>query len=231
MDDKPKQEMISYYDERAQEYDEIYLGKGPAIPDTVAYKNDVTKIREVVSAFGRDHLIDIGCGTGFWLPYYARNCSRITLIDQSEKMLLECKRRVDKLRLKYKCHFVQGDFLEVSFENRLFESALAGFFVSHLSLELEQAFFVKLKRILKPNGRLMLIDSAWSRKRQQYRRKESKQERVLKDGRPFTIYKRYFDKSDIEEMFMRYRFKLESYYMGDVFLAVTGENHANEETI
>lgn len=224
MDDKLIQEMMSYYNERAQEYDKIYSGKGPAIPDTVAYKNDVTKIREMVSAFGRDHLMDVGCGTGFWLPYYARNCSGITLIDQSEKMLSECKRRVDKLGLKHKCRFVQGDFFEVTFENCLFESAFAGFLLSHLSLELEQTFFVKLKKVLKPNGQLMFIDSAWSRKRQQYRRKESKQERVLRDGRTFTIYKRYFDKSDIEEMSMRYRFKLEPCYIGDVFLAVIGEN-------
>ncbi len=106
MDDKLKQEMMSYYDERAQEYDEIYIGKGPAIPGSAAYKNDVTKISEMISAFGRGHLIDIGCGTGFWLPHYARNCSRITLIEQSENMLSECRRRVDKFGLKGKCHFL-----------------------------------------------------------------------------------------------------------------------------
>ncbi len=87
------------------------------------------------------------------------------------------------------------------------------------------SFFVKLKKILKPNAELMFIDSAWSRKRQQYRKKEGMQERVLNDSSIFTIYKRYFDKSDIEEMFEKYRFKLESFYMGDVFLAVIGENH------
>jgi len=61
-------EMMSYYDERAREYDEIYLGKGPAsIPDPIAYKNEVTKISRIVSTFGRGHLIDVGCGTGFCL--------------------------------------------------------------------------------------------------------------------------------------------------------------------
>jgi len=82
MNEKLKKEIISYYDERAEEYDEIYGGKGPAIPDSDAYKNDVTKIKQMVSEFGRGHLIDIGCGTGFWLPYYAQNCSQITLIEQ-----------------------------------------------------------------------------------------------------------------------------------------------------
>jgi ubiquinone/menaquinone biosynthesis C-methylase UbiE len=225
MDDKLKQSMMSYYDKRAPEYDEIYLGKGPALPDPLAHKNDLTKISQVASAFGRGHLVDIGCGTGFWLPYYARNCSRITLIDQSEKMLSECKRRVDQLGLKDKCHFVQKDFFKPTFENCLFESALVGFFISHLSLEIERSFFAKLKKILKSNAQLMFIDSAWSRIRQQYRQKEGLQERSLNDGRIFTIYKRYFDKSDIEGMFERYGFKLESSYMGDIFVAVIGENH------
>ena len=217
--------MMSYYDERAREYDEIYLGKGPAsIPDPIAYKNEVTKISRIVSTFGRGHLIDVGCGTGFWLSYYARNCSRITLIDQSENMLLECKRRTENLGLKDKCCFVEGDFFEVTFRNCIFDSAIVGFLISHLSLELEQSFFVKLKKILKPNAQLMIIDSAWSKKRQQYRKKESIQKRVLNDGRIFTIYKRYFDNSDIEEMFKRHLLKLESSYIGDVFLAVIGEN-------
>lgn len=218
-------ETISYYDERAEEYEEIYLGKGPAIPAPDAYKNDVTKISEMVLSFGRGHLIDIGCGTGFWLPYYAQNCSRITLVDQSEKMLSVCKRRVDKLGLKGKCHFVQGDFFEVTFEGYLFDSAFVGFFISHLTPTIERVFFKKLKRILKSGGQLMVIDSAWAIKRQQYRKKEGLQKRVLNDGRIFTIYKRYFDKFDIEEMFERYHFELELFYIGDVFLAVTGENH------
>lgn len=223
MDDDLRQDMASYYDERAQEYDEIYLGKGPAIPDPVAYEKDVKKITEMVSEFGRGHLIDVGCGTGFWLPYYAPNCSQITLLDQSKKMLSECKRRVDKLGLKDKCNFVRGDFYEVNFEGCSFESASVGFFISHLTLEQEQSFFVKLKKILKPNRQLMLIESAWSSKRQQYRKKEGTQERVLNDGRKFTVYKRYFDRADIEGIFERYRLKLQSYYMGDVILAAIGE--------
>jgi ubiquinone/menaquinone biosynthesis C-methylase UbiE len=196
-----------------------------AIPEPDIYKNDVKKISDMASTFGKGHLIDIGCGTGFWLPYYEQNCSRITLIDQSEKMFSECEKRVDRLGLKHKCHFMQGDFFEITSRNSSFDSAVVGFFISHLSLELEEAFFVKLKKILKPNARLMVIDSAWSRKRKQHRKKEGLQKRVLNDGRMFTVYKRYFDKSDIDEMFKKYLFKLESSYIGDVFLAVIGKNH------
>ncbi|MGQ4914478.1 MAG: hypothetical protein ACP6IU_06955, partial [Candidatus Asgardarchaeia archaeon] len=60
-----KQELMVYYDERAYEYDEIYQGRGPAIPDSDVYKNDVEKIKEIVSAFGKGYLIDVGCDTCF----------------------------------------------------------------------------------------------------------------------------------------------------------------------
>lgn len=215
---------MSYYDARAEEYDEIYMGKGPALQDPTSYKKDVGRICRMISIFGRGHLIDIGCGTGFWLPYYARNCSQITLLDQSQRMLLECRRRIMSLGVEEICRLVQEDFFKATIEDFLFDSAIVGFFVSHLSSELEQLFFRKLKKILKPNGSLMLIDSAWSKKRGQFRKKEGVQERALNDGRTFTIYKRYFDKSDVKEMFKRHHFKLDSYYMGDLFLAVRGKN-------
>jgi len=224
MDKKFKEEMITYYDERAGEYDEVYLGKGPAIPDPIAYRNDVSKIRTIALKFGRGHLIDIGCGTGFWLPYYEQNCLKITLLDESEKMLSECERRISKLGLEDKFYFIQGDFFKVKMENSVFDSAIIGFFISHLSRGEEENFFKKLKKILREDGRVMLIDSAWSKKREQYRKKEGIHERTLNDGRKFTIYKRYFDRSNIERMFKKYLLGLESLYIGDVFLVAVGKN-------
>ncbi len=224
MDEELQRGMISYYDERSREYEEIYSGKGPGIPDPALYKSDVEKITRIVSALGNGRLIDIGCGTGFWLACYAPNCSQITLIDQSEKMLLECRKKLDELGLKGKCRLVKGDFLEVTLDDCLFDSALVGFLVSHLSLEKEQALFIKLKKILKPQAKFIFIDSAWTMKRRPYREKEGLLRRTLNDGRTFSIYKRYFNKSDVEALFQKYRFKLESLYMGDVFLVGTGNN-------
>ena len=69
----------------------------------------------------------------------------------------------------------------------------------------------------------MLIDSVWNERRQQYREKEGIQERVLSDGRLFRIYKRYFEKPDVEEMLERYDFRMESCYVGDALIAAVAE--------
>jgi len=217
-------EMMSYYDTRAPEYDEIYIGKGPAsIPDPDLYRKETEIISKVVQGYGQGHLIDIGCGSGYWLSHYGNNPLRIALLDHSEKMLSQCRKRVRSLRLEDRCYFIQGDFFEATLDENSFDSALIGFFISHLSLNLQRTFFSKLKRILKDNGQLMIIDSAWSSQRMRTRKKEGMQKRTLNDGRAYALYKRYFDKSDIESMFKRYRLRLKSCWTGDAFLVAQGE--------
>jgi ubiquinone/menaquinone biosynthesis C-methylase UbiE len=216
--------LTQYYDERAEEYDEIYKGQGPAIPDSNVYKKDVLEIIKIISKFGKGYLIDIGCGTGFWIPYYEKNCDAIVLVDDSNKMLYECKKRVKELGIESKCHFTKGDFFTLGFESQKFDSAIAGFLISHLLPDKEVSFFEKLKSILKKDAVFLFIDSSWSKWRSQYRKKEGLNERILNDGRKFTIYKRYFTKAEVRFIFKKYRFKLISFYFGDAFFAAIGEN-------
>jgi ubiquinone/menaquinone biosynthesis C-methylase UbiE len=215
-------EMVLYYEARAHEYDDIYLGKGPAIPDAEIYIRDVAKIGAMAQSFGTGHVIDIACGTGFWLPYYTQNCSRITLFDYSHNMLALCQQRVDALGLRDQCQYIQGDVFTHPFRECLFDGALIGFFVCHLSLAQEQEFFTRMHRILKPHAQCMFIDSAWSKERAHYRDKEGVQKRTLNDGQVYTIYKRYFDESDSKNMFKKYALKLDMLYMGTVFLGAVG---------
>ena len=223
-DDEIRQGMMSYYSERADEYDEIYLGEGHATIDPDAYKRDVAKVSEMVSGFGKGHLIDIACGTGFWLPYYARNCNQMTFLDQSDRMLSKCKDRVEESGVTDTPIFIQGDFFDVALETSRYDCALVGFLLSHLTSEQEQVFFGKLKEILKTNSQLMFIDSVWNERRGQYREKEGIQERALNDGRTYRIYKRYFEGSDVEQMFKRYGFEVKSYYVGEAFIAAIAES-------
>ena len=77
--------MLQYYDERAPEYDDAYLrGTGTAsIRDPSVFQLEAKLLSEVVERMARGRVIDLACGTGYWLQYYAQHCSRVTLVDQS----------------------------------------------------------------------------------------------------------------------------------------------------
>lgn len=219
MDEQLVQEMLLYYDERAEEHDQVYEGKGPAIQRySDEYVDDVAEISRMVTGFGRGHLIDIACGTGFWAPHYAGNCDRFTFVDQSEGMLAECKKRVERLGLSGVSRFIQGNVFDVALEPATYDCVVVGFLLSHFASEQEDAFFQKLKMTLKPAAQLMIIDSYWSERRKG-RKKEGVAERTLNDGRVFTIYKKYFDEADIEAMLERHQFRLRSLHAGDMFIA------------
>lgn len=212
-------DLMRYYDERAPEYDEVYLGKSPGIPEPELYRHDVNEIIKICKRFGRGHLIDIGCGTGFWLPYYIENCEDVTMVDQSKKMLLECQRRVNELGTIANVRFMRGNFFSLRFFLESFDVALVAFFVSHITEQMEDAFFGKLKRLLKSKAEVLWIDGAWSPTRAAHREKEGVQRRSLNNGQEFDIFKKYFDESDIRKLIDKYQFNLASLYMGDVFFA------------
>ena len=217
-----QQALVDYYEERAPEYDELYSGRGPGIADPQAYIKDVAEISTICRAFGCGHLIDIGCGTGYWLQYYARNCREITLVDQSRNMLVQCKKRTNAIVPDIGVHFIKGNFFHLRFLSRIFDTALMGFLISHLSEADEQTLFTKIKGILKPKADILWIDGSWSALRQKSRKKEGLQTRTLNNGRSFSIFKRYFDEQDIKTIVEKYSLSLHSLYIGEVFFAAHG---------
>jgi len=114
MDKGLRNRMLAYYDERASEYEEAYThGTGTASIDVPAvFTAEIAELERVVRGFGRGHLLDLACGTGYWLPHYVGNCSRVTLFDQSEKMLAECRRKISRLGAADQCSLVRGDVFE-----------------------------------------------------------------------------------------------------------------------
>ena len=99
MDQGLRNRMLAYYNERASEYEEAYtLGTGTAsIADPTVFTTEIGILKGIVRRFGCGHLLDLACGTGFWLPHYIANCVNVTLFDQSERMLMECALKVGRL--------------------------------------------------------------------------------------------------------------------------------------
>jgi ubiquinone/menaquinone biosynthesis C-methylase UbiE len=219
-----RQNMLAYYNERAPEYEEAYtLGTGTAsITDPKVFTTEIATLAGIVSGFGNGHLLDLACGTGYWLPHYIPNCSRVTLFDQSENMLAECERRASALGVAHRCALIRGDVFHYDFTSDAYDCTLIGFLLSHLSEADEAVVFEVVRRCLRPSGRLLILDSAWTELRARFNQKEERQERRLKDGTRFEIYKRYLDRQDIARWEEKYRLNVRIEHFGAAFCAVLG---------
>jgi ubiquinone/menaquinone biosynthesis C-methylase UbiE len=216
--------MLEYYDERASEYEEAYtLGTGTAsIPDPEVFKAEARVLAGIVGRFARGRIMDLACGTAFWLPEYAPNCSHITLFDQSDRMLLEARAKVKRLGLVDRCAFERGDLFEHEFERDAYDTALVGFLLSHLTEAHEHVLFDALRTMLGTSGRFLILDSAWSPERATVNDKVERQPRRLNDGTTFEIYKRYCDRDDIARWAADYDVDLHVEHFGPAFYAVSG---------
>lgn len=224
MDAALRQSMLRYYDERASEYEEAYvLGTGTAsIADPEVFRREASLLAGIVERFAHGRLVDLACGTGYWLPFYAARCSGVMLIDQAPRMLDECRKKIARLDDPERMTIVEDDVLDHPYTARAFDSALVGFLISHLSDEQERRLFECLRTMLDAAGRFLILESAWTPERARFNAKIERQERRLNDGSRFEVYKRYIDREDVNQWAARYGATLSIEYFGTAFVAVTG---------
>jgi ubiquinone/menaquinone biosynthesis C-methylase UbiE len=221
MEPAVKSSMFGYYEAHANDYDRVYSGQFPGSErvGADAYPADTAALRDVVAQACTGTLLDIPCGTAFWLPAYASRVERAVLLDQSHGMLARARARAAELGIESKCEFVRGDALSQNWDAESFDSLLVAFFLSHTDETDEEAFFSRARRGLKRSGRLIILDSSWNVQRSHSAPREAVIERSSTDGRRFNVYKRYFDAPDISRMAERHGFRASVLYTGRAFIA------------
>ncbi len=169
--------MKAYYDSRAPEYDEWYLGTGRfAERDRPGWDEEIEALRRTLEALTPAKTLDVACGTGFLTRHLP---GEIVGLDQSESMLEEARRQAPNAT------FLAGDALSLPFEDDSFTRVFTGHFYGHLE-EPEREQFLREARRVAPE--LVIVDSAI----QPEVPAEEWQERILNDGTRWEVYKRYF---------------------------------------
>jgi demethylmenaquinone methyltransferase/2-methoxy-6-polyprenyl-1,4-benzoquinol methylase len=169
--------VFEYYDRRADEYDQWYMGTGLfADRDRPGWDEEREALCAVVAALPPSATLDVACGTGF-LTRHLRGA--VTGIDQSERMLAIARERRPDGR------FVTGDALALPFADGEFDRVLTGHFYGHLESGDRGRFLAEARRVA---AELVVIDSHL----QPGHEREEWQRRTLNDGSHHTIYKRYF---------------------------------------
>lgn len=169
--------MKAYYDRRAPEYDEWYLGSGRfAERDRPGWDKEMEALRRTLETLPPARTLDVACGTGFLTLHLP---GEIVGLDQSESMLEEARRQAPNAT------YLSGDALALPFENGSFERVFTGHFYGHLE-QPERETFLREARRLAPE--LLVVDSAIRPDVPV----EEWQERILNDGTRWEVFKRYF---------------------------------------
>ena len=169
--------MKEYYDLRAPTYDDWYLGRGRyADRDAAAWERDLAGLVDVVGALPQVRTLDVACGTGF-LTRHLRG--EVVGLDQSANMLEIAREQAPA------ASFVQGDGLDLPFEDGVFDRVFTVQFYGHLDPADRARFLTEARRVAHE----LVIGDAAVRPDHDV---EEIQPRELPDGSVWPVLKRFF---------------------------------------
>ncbi|HEY6836408.1 MAG TPA: class I SAM-dependent methyltransferase [Gaiellaceae bacterium] len=169
--------MKTYYDRRAREYDDWYLGKGRfAERERPGWDEEVAALCHALETLPPARTLDVACGTGFLTRHLP---GEIVGLDQSDTMLEEARRQAPE------ADYVQGDALTLPFPDAAFDRLFTAHFYGHLEDDARVGFLREARRVA---AEIVVADSALRDDVEPMER----QERILNDGSRWEVYKRYF---------------------------------------
>ena len=169
--------MKEYYDRRAREYDDWWLGRGLfSDRDRPGWQEEVETLTRRISELPPLRTLDVACGTGFLTRHLQGD---VVGLDQSRQMLEEAGRQAPRATP------VQGDALSLPFPDKTFDRVFTSHFYGHLEGSERDDFLEEAGRVA---NELVIVDAS----RRHSGLAEDVQTRVLDDGSEWTVYKRWF---------------------------------------
>lgn len=141
------QDLASYYEERAKEYDKVYLIPGE--------QEDLAKATVIFQQlFNNKTVLEIACGTGYWTEQISGSATSIFAIDINESVIAIAKNRkkLDNVT------FQVADMYSLAHKNK-YEALFGGFIWSHILLQELDKLLHALTSFLKPGATIAFIDS------------------------------------------------------------------------
>jgi SAM-dependent methyltransferase len=167
----------TYYDRRAFEYDEWWLGRGRfAERDRPGWDEEIDVLAELISSLPPARTLDVACGTGFLTRHLRGD---VVGLDQSERMLSVARTQAPG------AEFVQGDALELPFANGSFDRVFTSYFYCHLEPDERRRFLAEARRVAPE----LVVVASLPGPGDALERHE---ERILNDGSRWTVLKRVF---------------------------------------
>lgn len=108
---------------------------------------------------GSERVLDVGCGTGVLTRQIANKLTAdsacVVGIDAAPKMIEVARRKAAGVS---HIQFDVGVAEKLAYEDASFDCAVSTFFFHHIDAELKRLSLAELHRVLKPGGRLIIVD-------------------------------------------------------------------------
>ena len=198
------EEMREYYDRRAADYDDWWLGTGKfAERERPGWAAEVEQLIRLIAGLEPARVLDVACGTGF-LTRHLRG--EVVALDQSPRMAEIAAARMPAARV------VTGDAVPLPFADGAFDRVFTGHFYGHLLPGEREAFVREARRVA---GSLVVVDSALRPDVDA----EQWEERVLSDGSRYRVFKRFFTGPGLADELGG----AEVLHQGDMFVVVSSQ--------
>ena len=138
-------------------YDHKYLLK-----TSKATKKIKQRSYQLLGNIKNKKVIDLGCGNGLdllQLRLYTEEGGEVTGIDKNANLLKEAKRNISKTNYK-NVQLIHADAENIPFEDGYFDAIRVERVFQHL--ENPMRVMQEIKRVLKRNGQLVLIETDWA---------------------------------------------------------------------
>jgi ubiquinone/menaquinone biosynthesis C-methylase UbiE len=173
----PLETVKVYYDRRASEYDDWWLGTGlHAERVRPGWDEEVDVLAELIASLPPVRTLDVACGTGF-LTRHLRG--EVVGLDQSDRMLAVAREQAPGAEL------VRGDALALPFDDGSFDRVFTSYFYCHLEAPDRKRFLAEAHRVAPELVVVASVPGAGDPV-------ERYEERLLKDGSQWTVFKRVF---------------------------------------
>lgn len=220
------QTMMTYYKERAAEYDEWFYRQGRFDRGPESNARWFAEVEEVSRALDElkmeGDVLELAPGTGIWTEKLVRTATTITAVDASTEMIEINRAKVASERVTY----LQADLFNWRPE-RTYDAVFFGFFISHVPLERLDTFLTSVATMVRPGGKVFFVDgrrepSSTAVDHQLPAQDSQIMVRKLNDGRAFEIVKNFYDPGDLTARCTRARLDIAVRETATYFLYGTG---------
>jgi ubiquinone/menaquinone biosynthesis C-methylase UbiE len=144
-------------------YDEAASRKIETINSTTDVKAQRAAVLAMLALQPGKHVLDVGCGPGFlaadMLPEVAPG-GTVVGVDISASMLAMARDRLARAVIDGRASFVEGDATALPFDSNQFDAVASTQVIEYL--DEPAAGIAEIYRVLRPGGRVVLLDTDWS---------------------------------------------------------------------